>query len=85
MVFITNYLVIGEQWTYRGKEGRAYTVAFLSENYQMDPYSSVQVIELEDVQVQQSFLHHYLDSQCPCLGVQALRAQPSVSAVDIRA
>jgi len=45
MIFITNDLVIGEQWTYRGKEGRAYTVAFLSENYQMDPYSSVQVIE----------------------------------------
>jgi len=45
MIFITNDLVIGEQWTYRGKEGRAYTAAFLSENYQMDPYSSVQVME----------------------------------------
>ena len=81
MIFVTNESIHGEQWTYRGKEGRAYTVALLSGNYQMGPYSSVQVIE-EDVQAQQLFLHHYLDSQFPCLGVQALGAQLSVADVD---
>jgi hypothetical protein len=45
MIFVTNDPTNGEQWTYRGKEGRAYTVAFLSENYQMGPYSSIRVIE----------------------------------------
>ena len=82
MIFVINDPINVEQWTYRGKEGRAYTVAFLTEKYQTGPYSSVQVIESEEVRVQQLFLHRDLGSQSPCLGAQALGAQLSVAAVD---
>ncbi len=43
MIFVTTMLN-GEQWTYRGQEGHACTVASVSGNYQMGPYSSAQMI-----------------------------------------
>lgn len=45
MIFVANDPINGEQWTYRRKEGCACPVASLSENYQMGPDSSLQVIE----------------------------------------